>query len=250
MDPPATRNDGALTQHSLRGDSLLQFGIGVPELAFLTSRRYSSAAAVRPAKRSHYTDWSNTVELDGGDGSWRSGAARVSLSGSDPAWALDVFHDAARRVPAYADFLARYPHESGRAALEIAGERRLDRRPPHRFAQERLDLRVHVASLHRVAPVAEHLQWGLFCCPVTRLRCRPASARGSRPRSQGVAAQSRRFFTDMLASMTPRRPATPRNREPLRCEKQANHPHQMNVGNLQNPSPWNPGWLIRYVAQF
>jgi hypothetical protein len=32
----------------------------------------------------------------------------------------------------------------------------------------------------------------------------------------------------------------PRDRGTLRCEEQANHTHQVNVGNQLNPSPWNP----------
>ncbi|MGO8904205.1 MAG: hypothetical protein ACLQMH_01110 [Solirubrobacteraceae bacterium] len=36
-------------------------------------------------------------------------------------------------------------------AVEVAGERRLDGRPPHGFAQESFYAHVHVASLHRVA---------------------------------------------------------------------------------------------------
>ena len=48
---------------------------------------------------------------------------------------------------------ARYADESGGPALEVAGERGLDGRPPHGLAQESLDARVHLASLHRVALV-------------------------------------------------------------------------------------------------
>ncbi len=53
---------------------------------------------------------------------------------------------------------ASYADESGGWALEVAGERRLDGGPPHRFAQESFYARVHVASLHRAAFVDEHLR--------------------------------------------------------------------------------------------
>jgi len=66
---------------------------------------------------------------------------------------------AGRREDAVAP--ASYPHESWGRALEIAGERRLDGRPPRRFAQERLDLRVHITSLHGVASTAEHMRDGV-----------------------------------------------------------------------------------------
>ncbi len=76
---------------------------------------------------------------------------------------------------------AGYPDESGGRALEVAGESCLDGRPPHGFAQESLYARVHVASLHRVALVDEHLGDGLDnpALPWMRGGERPAWSSGS-----------------------------------------------------------------------
>src|SRR5271165_3506822 len=41
----------------------------------------------------------------------------------------------------------------------------------------------------------------------------------------------------------PRRPATPRSGGTLRCENEANETGSLKIGNLQTPSPSNPGRL-------
>ncbi len=55
--------------------------------------------------------------------------------------------------------------------------------------------------------------------------------------------QIRRLVQQHSTARIPRRPATPRDRGTIRCEKPGNHTHAMNVGNLQKRSPWNPGRL-------
>src|SRR5271166_6948005 len=55
---------------------------------------------------------------------------------------------------------ASHPDESRRRALEVAGECRLDG-PGRWFAEERLDVGAHVASLHGVALLAQYLRDGV-----------------------------------------------------------------------------------------
>ncbi len=53
----------------------------------------------------------------------------------------------------------------------------------------------------------------------------------------------RRLVQQHPPARIPQRPATPRDRGTIRCEKPGNHTHAMNIGNLQKRSPWNPGRL-------
>ena len=53
------------------------------------------------------------------------------------------------------------------------------------------------------------------------------------------------WFNNDPPARIPRRPATPRDRGTLRCERQANERGSLKIGNLQTPSPRNPGRLSR-----
>ena len=87
---------------------------------------------------------------------------------------------------------ASYADESGVWALEVAGERCLDGRPPHGCAQESLYPRVHVASLHRVALVDQHLRDGVDDLSLPWMRGADRSARSSGSASSTVLASGLR----------------------------------------------------------
>ena len=53
----------------------------------------------------------------------------------------------------------------------------------------------------------------------------------------------RRLVQQRASTRKTRRPATPRDRGTLRCENQANERDSLKIGNLQTPSPRNPGRL-------
>ena len=69
------------------------------------------------------------------------------------------------------------------------------------------------------------------------------SAPGHRARSSSSPFWSTSRGSTTSASTNPSTTATTRSRGTLRCEKQANQPHQPKIGNLQTPSPRNTGRL-------